>query len=227
MTPIIQALADPTLAYALFVVGCCALLVELSHPGALVPGISGAVCLLLALTGFALLPVNWLCLPLIVAALGLFALDVKLTAHGGLTVAGLAAFAAGSLLLYAVPGNKTAAVSVPLLIVLMLIGGGLTTFLVRAAVHVRRVPSMIGPQRLLGRTGIATTALQPGGVIRVAGELWSAEVCATPAPVLQAGQQVRIVGRRGLTLEVEPVIAVGGTEARPSLDHVITGGSMS
>jgi len=212
MTPILQALADPTLAYALFIVGCSALLVELSHPGALVPGISGAVCLLLALTGFALLPVNWLCLPLIVAALGLFALDVKLTAHGGLTVAGLAAFAAGSLLLYAVPGNKTAAaVSLPLLIMLMLIGACLTTFLVRAAVHVRRVPSLIGPQRLLGRTAIVTTALQPGGVVRVAGELWSAELCAVPAPILQAGQQVRIVGRRGLTLEVEPVLAAGGS----------------
>jgi membrane-bound serine protease (ClpP class) len=211
MAPIVQALADPTLAYALFVVGCCALLVELSHPGALVPGISGAVCLLLALIGFALLPVNWLCLPLIVAALGLFALDVKLTAHGGLTVAGLAAFAAGSLLLYSVPGSKTSvAVSLPLLIMLMLIGAGMTTFLVRAAVRVRRVPSMVGPQRLLGRTGIAATTLQPGGVIRVAGELWSAEVCATQAPVLQAGQQVRIVGRHGLTLEVEPVIAVSG-----------------
>lgn len=212
MAPIMQALADPTLAYALFVVGCCALLVELSHPGALVPGISGAVCLLLALTGFALLPVNWLCLPLIVAALALFALDVKLTAHGGLTVAGLAAFAAGSLLLYAVPGSKTsAAVSLPLLIMLMVIGAGLTTFLVRAAVRIKRVPSLIGPQRLLGRTGIATTALQPGGVVRVGGELWSAELCEVPGPILQAGQQVRIVGRRGLTLEVEPVVLAGGS----------------
>ena len=211
MAPIMQALADPTLAYVLFVVGCCALLVELSHPGALIPGISGALCLLLALTGFALLPVNWLCLPVIVAALGLFALDVKLTAHGGLTVAGLAAFAAGSLLLYAVPGNTTVAISLPLLIALMVIGAVLTTFLVRAAVRVRRVPSLLGPQRLLGRTAIATTALQPAGVVRVGGELWSAELCALPVSMLQAGQQVRIVGRHGLTLEVEPVVAAGGS----------------
>ncbi|HEY8742565.1 MAG TPA: NfeD family protein [Chloroflexota bacterium] len=215
MAPILQALADPTLAYALFVVGCCALLTEAAHPGAFLPGISGAVCLLLALVGLALLPVNWLSLLLIVAALSLFALDVKLTTHGGLTVAGLAAFAAGSLTLYHVPGNHASvAVPLPLIIALMLGVAALTTFLVRAALRVHHTPSVNGPQRLLGQTGIVTTALAPGGVVRVGGELWSAQLCAAPVPILAPGQRVRVVGRRGLTLEVEPAASAGGSVSR-------------
>ena len=215
MAPILQALADPTLAYALFVVGCCALLTEAAHPGAFLPGISGAICLLLALIGLTLLPVNWLSLLLIVVALSLFALDVKLTTHGGLTVAGLAAFAAGSLTLYDAPGSHVSvAVPLPLIVVLMLAGAALTTFLVRAAMNVHHRPSVNGPQRLLGMTGVVTTALAPGGVVRVGGELWSAQLCDAFAPALLPGQPVRIVGRRGLTLEVEPVVSAGGSALR-------------
>ena len=215
MAPILQALTDPTLAYALFIVGCCALLTEAAHPGAFLPGISGAICLLLALVGLSFLSVNWLSLLLIVAAMSLFALDVKLTTHGGLTVAGLAAFAAGSFTLYNVPGNHgSVAVPLPLIVVLTLGGAALTTFLVRAAMNVHHGPSVNGPQRLLGQTAIVTTALAPGGVVRVGGEFWSARLCTGPAPALPPGQRVRVVGRHGLTLEVEPVSSAGGGALR-------------
>lgn len=242
MALIQQTLADPTLAYALFVVGCCALLTELFHPGALVPGISGGVCLLLAFIGLVLLPVNWFSLLLIVAALSLFTLDVKLTTHGGLTVVGLAAFAAGSLTLYGMPGSHAPqALPLPLIVALTAGGAGLSTFIVRAALHTKHMPFLNGPQRLLGRTGTVATALAPTGTVRVAGELWSAQLsetprsmvvagrlplgavsrprphalCADPATLaLAPGQAVRIIGRRGLILEVEPVVSTGGSAQR-------------
>lgn len=243
MAPILQTLADPTLAYALFIVGCCAVMTELFHPGAFIPGVSGAVCLLLAFVGFLLLPINWASLALIVAALALFTLDVHFTAHGGLTVVGLAAFAAGSLTLYGLPGSHApVVVPLPVIVGLTLVGAGVSTFVVRAALHTRHLPTVNGPQRILGRTGTVTTTLAPTGTVRVAGELWSARLCtARPARTLRSaaaamavstsgrhdvalaepataalvpGQPVRIVGRRGLILEVEPVASTGGGAVR-------------
>jgi membrane-bound serine protease (ClpP class) len=243
MALILQTLADPTLAYALFIVGCCAVMTELFHPGAFIPGVSGGICLLLAFVGFLLLPVNWASLALIVAALALFTLDVHFTAHGGLTVVGLAAFAAGSLTLYGLPGGHSpVAVPLPVIVGLTLVGTGVSTFVVRAALHTRHLPTVNGPQRLLGRTGTVTTTLDPTGTVRVAGELWSARLCTSrPVRTLRAGptapdvsiserqddaltapstvalapgQPVRIVGRRGLILEVEPVVSTGGGAVR-------------
>jgi membrane-bound serine protease (ClpP class) len=183
MALIVQSLANPTLAYALFVVGCCALLTELFHPGGLIPGITGGLCLILAFAGFLLLPVSWGSLALIVAALALFTLDVHFTAHGGFTALGLVAFAAGSLTLYGMPGSHAPqAIPLPLIAALMLGGAGLSTFVIRAALHTRHMPSVNGPQRLLGRTGVVTTALTPTGTVRVAGELWSAQLFPAAAP---------------------------------------------
>jgi membrane-bound serine protease (ClpP class) len=236
-----NVLADPTLVYALFVVGCLAALTEVFHPGSLVPGISGAVCLLLAAVGLLALPVNVLSLVLMLAGMVLFTLDVQVTAHGGLTAAGLAAFVAGSLTLFGLPvGKASLAVSLPLIAVIALMGALLSTLMVRAAVRVRHVPSLHGPERFLGQTGTVMTALAPTGTVRVAGELWSARVCAAPAAGVAAidragrttefvrpteitigdvgtllpGQPVRIVGRRGLVLDVEPVQVAGGRARR-------------
>ena len=243
MQSILQALANPTIAYALFIFGCSAVMTETFHPGALIPGVTGGACLLLALIGMFMLPVSWLSLLLVAVGLSLFALDVQLTAHGALTAVGLAAFAAGSLTLFGLPGGKTTiAVPLPLVLLVMLIGATVCTLMVRAAVQMRHVPSINGPQRLLGHTGTVTSAFAPTGTVQVDGELWSAQLCsvfaaATPAgdaapldrfgggrfPPARAdqatvaplpGQVVRIVGRRGLILEVEPVISAGGRAAR-------------
>lgn len=231
MVALQNVLADPTLVYALFVVGCLAALTEAFHPGSLVPGISGAVFLLAAAIGLMALPVNVLSLALLLGGMVLFTLDVQLTAHGGLTVLGLAAFVAGSLTLFGVPGGKSSlAVSLPLVAVVTLLGVFLSTLMVRAAVRIRHVPSLHGPERFLGQTGVVMTELSPLGTVRVAGELWSAKVCATagrgpstglsalmdeaaPTPegaiarndAVPPGQPVRVVGRRGLVLDVEPV----------------------
>jgi membrane-bound ClpP family serine protease len=86
-------------------IGFFAVLIELFHPGALLPGVSGVVCLVLSFVGFAALPMNGGGVVLILAAAALFILDIKAAAHGGLTIAGLICFALGSLLLYSPPSG--------------------------------------------------------------------------------------------------------------------------
>lgn len=95
-----QKVFDPTIAHVLMTIGFFAVLVELFHPGALLPGVSGVVCLVLSFVGFAALPMNWGGVVLIVAAAALFIVDTKAAAYGGLTIAGPICFVLGSLLLY-------------------------------------------------------------------------------------------------------------------------------
>src|SRR5207237_3422467 len=87
-----QKVFDPNVAYLLMTIGLFAILIELFHPGALVPGVAGVVCLVLSFVGFATLPMNWGGVVLILAAAVLFVVDIKAAAHGGLSLAGLVCF---------------------------------------------------------------------------------------------------------------------------------------
>jgi len=107
MQPVALALHrvfDPNIAYLLLTIGFFALLIELFHPGALVPGVTGVICLVLAFAASAVLPMNWGGALLILLAGVLFILDIKAATHGALTLAGLVAFVFGTLLLYSPPG---------------------------------------------------------------------------------------------------------------------------
>ena len=212
-----QKLVDPTVAYLLLTVGFYAILIELFHPGAIAPGATGAVCLILAFVAFAALPLNWGGVLLILVAVALFVIDVKATTHGVLTVAGLACFILGSLLLYNPPGARspalpTAAVAPVALIAITVLGALLATLVVGAAVRVARRPPISGADRLNGATGVTSTALEPQGVVSVGGQLWSARLRDGR---LEPGQPVRVLGREGLTLEVEPAAPGNGNGEWP------------
>jgi membrane-bound serine protease (ClpP class) len=148
MTPaelVARGLSDPTVAYLLFVIGLSAVLVELAHPGAVVPGVTGLVCLGLALVGFATLPIDGIGLVLIVAGLALIALDVKATAHGGLAVSGAVCLVIGSLWLYAraadgARGLPNVTVALPVVVAVAVAGVALGLVLTRVAAGVRRLP---------------------------------------------------------------------------------------
>lgn len=214
---VLQKIADPNVAYALFTIGFYALLIELFHPGALVPGVAGTVSIVLALVAFSTLPINWGGAILIVAAIVLFVLDVKAATHGALTIAGLVCFVLGSLLLYNPPGARSPsqpAVSLsPLLLVVTTAAiAALCTLVVGAAVRTARRGPVTGVQLVIGGEGVASSALEPKGTVRVAGQLWSAELHG--AGRLEAGQAVRVLGRRGLTLDVEPTSSAPGPLTR-------------
>ncbi|MGN6358883.1 MAG: NfeD family protein, partial [Thermomicrobiales bacterium] len=143
---------------------------------------------------------------LILAALVLFFVDIKSATHGALTVAGLVCFVLGSLLLYTPPGPRSptlpaAHVALPVLLLVAGVIAGLTLAIVGAAVRVHRRPPIVAWSPQPGALGVASTALAPEGVVQVGGQSWSARLLAgTLAP----GQPVRVLSRKGLTLEVAP-----------------------
>jgi membrane-bound serine protease (ClpP class) len=209
-----QKVFDPDVAYLLMTIGFFAVLIELFHPGALVPGVTGVVCLIVAFVGFAALPMNWGGLVLILAAAALFVLDIKAAAHGGLTIAGLVCFVVGSLLLYS-PGSLPSptlpevSVGLPALIGAAGVGALFSLLVVRTAVRMSGRPAITGSLRLNGATGIARSPLDPRGTVSVAGQVWSARLRTGR---LEAGRSIRVLGRTGLVLDVEPADATGASE---------------
>ncbi|MDQ6670211.1 MAG: nodulation protein NfeD [Chloroflexota bacterium] len=202
---VLQKAFDPNVAYLLLTIGFYALLIELFHPGALLPGVTGVVCLVLAFAASAVLPLNWGGAVLILLAVALFILDVKAAAHGALTAAGLVAFVMGSLLLYSPPGPRSptlpdVAVATPLLVAMAAATALLSVLIVGVAVRLAARPALTAIDTLIGADGIAQSALGPDGTVQVAGQLWSAH---TAGAALPAGERVRVIARRGLTLEVE------------------------
>jgi membrane-bound ClpP family serine protease len=198
-------LLDPTTAYVLFVLGLFAVLVELAHPGSLVPGVTGVACLTLASIAFAALPTNWFGVVVIIAAVGLMAVELKAATHGALVLAGVVCLIVGARWLYAAPGSvlpihTEVSIAPNVLVATGAIGliGGL--LLVRIARQVYILPPLLSSDQLIGARGTSRSELDPDGVVHVGGQLWSARVRGRR---LDADQPVRVVARHGLVLEVE------------------------
>jgi membrane-bound serine protease (ClpP class) len=136
---------------------------------------------------------------LFVAAV-LFVLDLKAKAHGVLTAGGIVVFVLGGLLLFN-PSVPSARVSPPVLFTLPVVVGVLSLFLVRALMSAKKTPLRSGPQALNGAHGVAETALDPLGRVRVRGDSWSAESVGGSVP---AGTPVMVIAVRGITLDVFP-----------------------
>ena len=201
----LQTVFDPNIAYLLLTIGFFSLLIELFHPGALVPGVTGVICLVLAFAASAVLPMNWGGALLILLAGVLFILDIKAATHGALTLAGLVAFVVGTLLLYSPPGPRSptlpdVSVATPLLVAITTLVTLFSLVAVVTTVRLARRPALTSKDRLVGAAGIAESDLNPDGTVLVAGQLWSAH--ASGASVGE-GERVRVVARRSLTLEVE------------------------
>ncbi len=202
--PLLAALADPNVTYLLLVVGIVGVVAEFHHPGTLVPGVAGALALVLALVGFSELGVNWIGLALVVLAAGLFVAEAHAPGVGVLALGGLLAFVAGSWLLFASPSGAVLVTSGSRVSLWLIALGacalsGYFLVVLRAVLRARRLPHMTGAEALLGQDGVATSDLAPRGTIRVAGEDWSAVAEAGP---IGAGEAVEVLGVEGLTLRV-------------------------
>jgi len=198
----LQVLTDPNIVFLLLTVGVQAVLIEISSPGGWVAGFLGIVCLALGTYGLGILPVNWFGLAFLLTAFVLFALDVKAPTHGALTVAGVVSFIVGALVLFNSPETPDFQhVSVPLVI-----GTGIATALffgtiVAYAIRGQMRPVETGAGAIIGRTGTVRAALDPTGMVQVAGELWSAEI-EGDEQALAPGTRVVVTGVEGLTLRV-------------------------
>jgi membrane-bound serine protease (ClpP class) len=202
---LLQLLIDPNIVFLLLALGVQALLIELTHPGAWVPAFVGVTSLALAVYGLGILPVNWFGLVFIVMAFVLFIVDIKTPTHGALTVAGVASFIIGALVLFNSPGTpRFQRVSIPLVIFVGVFIGLIFAVILGYALRALGRPVITGQESLHGKTGIATTDLVPTGQVRAAGELWTAELAAGSGKI-RRGDRVEIVEVKGLILQVKKI----------------------
>ena len=198
-TRLLLVLTHPTIAYGLLLFGIYGLLLEGYNPGAVLPGVVGAVSLLLALYAFQLLAVNYAGLALIALGTGLIITEFFMPAFGSLGVGGLAAFVIGSIILF---DNSASGlqVALPMIAGIAVAGALVIVTIVWLAARARRRPVSTGVEAMIGALVEVIGDFTDQGVVRYGGELWNAR---TSSP-LCAGQRARIVRVAGLTLWVEP-----------------------
>jgi membrane-bound serine protease (ClpP class) len=199
-TKVLAVITDPNIASILMMIGIYGLIMEFYSPGLVAPGVIGAICLLLALYAFHVLPVNYSGVALIALGIALMVAEVFTPTFGILGFGGLVAFVIGSVLLIdaEVPGYQVAWQVVG---GAALVFGGLFFAMVTVVARARRRPVVSGREQMIGATGPVLSWKGAEGTVRVLGESWRARA-AVP---LAAGMEVRVTAIDGLTLAVEPV----------------------
>jgi membrane-bound serine protease (ClpP class) len=196
LTRFLSTLIDPNIVSLLFLAGLAGLGFELFHPGVVIPGAFGAICMLCALFGFSVLPLTWAGLILVLLGAALLVADAHVTSHGALTLSGLVAMALGFITLFH-DAPAPYHTNVPVIITLTVLVGGFWAFAVGKSVAVRRQPVLVGPERIVGMTGV----VKPGGKVFVRGELWRARADER----LVEGDRVSVDALDGVTLEVHRI----------------------
>ena len=191
---VLNTISNPNIAYILMMIGLAGLYFELSHPGAIFPGVVGAISLILAFFAFQTLPVNYAGLLLIGLAIILFIAEIKVTSYGLLSIAGLISLALGSIMLF-----ENVGVSLKLMMPTIVLVGGFFIGIAFLAFRAYKRSPKGGKEGLIGETGIAEETIDPKGLIFAHGEYWK----ATSKEVVEKGEKVRIIGSRGLELTVE------------------------
>ena len=196
---ILSAIAHPNIAYILLSLGTLGLTIELWTPGAVLPGVVGGLSLLLAFFALQVLPINYAGLLLMLFGLMLFALELKVTSYGLLTIGGIVSLIFGSLMLIDSPAPELQ-LSLGLVLSVVLGFTAIAGFLVRLAVASQKTVPVTGVEGLVGEFGEALTAIAPGapGRVRAHGEIWNA-IANEP---VASGARVMVTGVHGLTLSV-------------------------
>ncbi len=199
-TELLAVITNPNVAYMLMMLGIYGLLFELYSPGAVIPGIVGAISLLLALYAFHVLPVNYAGVALILVGIGLMVTELVTPTFGAVGVGGVVAFVIGSIILFDTDVEGFT-VSMPLVATVGLVAAGLFSATILLAVRQRARPVVTGREEMIGAVAEAMESFSETGAVRAHGEVWSAR----SAQPVAAGQSVRINKVDGLTLEVEPL----------------------
>jgi membrane-bound serine protease (ClpP class) len=201
---LLAVITEPTVAYLLLLIGLYGLLFEGYSPGAVFPGVIGAICLLLALYALQVLPVNYAGVALIVLGVALMAAEFAVPSFGVLGIGGIVALMVGSLIVfddqapgYGIPGRLIAGIGLASAVMFM----GVLWLATRA----RKLPLVADVNSPLGQRAVAAEDFVGHGIVHLRGEVWQAE-CAVP---LRRGEAVRVVALDGLVLRVEPLGAAG------------------
>lgn len=199
-TKILKTISDPNIAYILMMIGLAGLYFELSHPGAIFPGVIGGISLILAFFALQTLPVNYAGILLIVLGIIFFVMEMKITSYGLLSVAGIFSLLLGSLMLFEgdTPDMKLSLqVLLPTIIVISVFFATVAGLVFRAQMS----KPVTGSGGMVGEIGIVQKALTPEGKVFVHGELWNARA----KEPLDEHAKVRVVKVVNLILEVESV----------------------
>ena len=204
---VLNVITDPNVAYILMMLGTIGLLAELYNPGAIFPGVIGAISIILAFFAFQSLPINYAGLLLILLGLVLLIAEIKFVSHGVLAIGGVVAMGLGSLMLFDAPEASGLRISWGVIIATVGTTAGLFLFVITAGVRAFARRPLLGVSGLVGETAVARGPLAPEGQVAVHGEIWRA---VAEGGSVEDGAVVRVVDVQGLTLKVVKAGGAGG-----------------
>jgi len=196
---LLSVITNPNIAYILMLIGIYGLIIEFSNPGAILPGTIGAICLLLALYSFQLLPINYAGMGLMLLGIGLMVAEAFEPSFGVLGIGGVISFVIGSIILMdtEAPGFG---IDISVIITFAITSVLIFIFVVGMAVKARRRPVVSGLEGLIGGEATVVDDFDHKGTVTIHSESWQA-VSDTP---LHKNQLVKVIDVKGLTLQVEP-----------------------
>jgi membrane-bound serine protease (ClpP class) len=201
---LLNVLSNPNIAYIFFLLGLYGLLFELYNPGTVLPGVVGAICIILAFYSLHTLPLNYAGVALILVAIVLFVLEIKVTSYGLLSVGGILALFIGSIMLFdSTSSLEFVHLSWSVVIPAVLCTAGFFLFAIGMGVRAQRRKPTTGPEGIVGETGEALTGLNPGGQVRVHGEIWTA---SSVEGAIEPGSRVTVVKVTDLRLTVKKTV---------------------
>ncbi len=198
---ILSVISNPTIAYILLILGFYGLFFEITHPGAIFPGVAGAICLILALYALQTLPVNYAGVLLILLSMILFLLEAKIQSHGALGLGGVISLLLGSLLLFSrdIPYLQ---ISLWAIAGVILVTSVFFLIVITKVIQVHRRKPVSGKEGIVGEKGIARSDIdKDGGIVFVHGEIWK----AISNEKIKKGEEVIVKKIDGLKLIVEKI----------------------
>ncbi len=197
-TKILKTISDPNIAYILLMIGLAGLYFELSHPGAIFPGVIGGICIILAFFALQALPVNYAGILLILLAIIFFVMEMKITSYGLLSIAGIVALVLGSLMLFK-GGSPEYQLSLQVLLPTVVVISAFFVVVAGLVFRAHMAKPKTGAWGLLDEIGIVKKVIDPDGKVFVHGELWQAR----SKERIDVGTKVRVIGMENLVLYVE------------------------
>ncbi|HSB44852.1 MAG TPA: nodulation protein NfeD [Nitrospira sp.] len=197
---LLKTLSDPNIAYLLMTIGTIGLIAELYNPGAILPGVVGAISLILAFYSFQSLPVNYAGVLLFLLGIVFFILEASVTSYGLLAIGGVISMLLGSVMLIKTD-VEFFQISWTVILPVVALAAAFSLFIVGMGVKAMRRRPVTGREEMVGLVGIVKTALTPHGQLAVHGELWE----ATSDQPLQPGDEAQVTRVDGLRLHVIPL----------------------
>jgi membrane-bound serine protease (ClpP class) len=199
-TELLAVITDPNIAFILLLIGVYGLLFEFLNPGAVAPGLIGAISLLVALFSLSLLPINYAGAGLLLLGIGLMVAEAHIGSFGAIGIGGIIAFVIGAIIMFP-SGAPGFALSLSVVGVTVLASASLFLMVLSMLLQSRQRPVVTGNEALLGAEGECIIWRGIEGRVRVNGEVWRARADEALLP----GTRLRVVGREGLVLVVEPI----------------------